>query len=236
MKIRRSLDLRRFVVSRSAHGIKDRWNPGAETLPGFSVWGSGAVGDVVLDFERRDFDRYGNSLAALAAGDARKAMVRALNHQGAKASTQVKREMVRQTGIPYGQITAGVKQRKAYAGSASGNGAVLEHVIVGTGKPLSLKYFKARQVKTGVSAAPWNKRQIFAGTFSTGGSFDRGRKPVMGGHVFIRTSGKRLPLKKLYGPGIANELVKDQVALAFKGVAFGLPARLGHEISRLLPA
>jgi hypothetical protein len=57
----------------------------------------------------------------------------------------------------------------------------------------------------------------------------------MGGHVFSRVGSKRLPLEMKYGPGIAPELVRDQVALAFEGVAFGLPARLGHEIGRLLP-
>lgn len=194
------------------------------------------MGDVVLDFDRRDLDRYGNSLTALAAGDGRKAMVRALNHQGAKAFTQVKRTMVRQTGIPYGLITKGLRQKKAYAGSGSGNGAILEHTIIGTGKPLSLKYFKARQTEAGVSAAPWNKRRIFGGTFNTGGSFLKGRKVIAGGHVFSRVGRGRLPLDKKFGPGIAPELVKDQVALAFKGVAFGLPARLDHEIRRLLPA
>lgn len=194
------------------------------------------MGDVVLDFDRRDLDRFGNSLTALGAGDGRKAMVRALNHQGAKALTQVKRALVRQTGIPFGMVTKGLRQKKAYAGSASGNGAILEHVIVGTGKPLPLKYFKPRQTRQGVSAAPWNKRRIFPGTFNTGGSFLKGRKPIMSGHVFSREGRGRLPLDKKFGPGIAPELVRDQVALAFKGVAYGLPARLGHEIGRLLPS
>lgn len=193
------------------------------------------MGDVVLDFERGAFDRFGNGLGALGAGGARKAMVRALNHEGAKAFTAVRRALVRQTGIPSGRISAGLRQKRAYGGSASGSGAILEHAIVGTGKPLPLKYFKARQTRKGVSAAPWNERRIFVGSFNTGGSFETGRKPVMGGHVFVRIGRGRTPIEKLYGPGIANELVRDQVALAFKGVAFGLPARLGHEIGRLLP-
>lgn len=192
-------------------------------------------GDIKLTLEGKALARHTNALASLGEGGARKAMVRALNHTGAKAFTPVKRALARQTGIPYGMITAGVKQTKAYAGSASGNGAKLEHVITGSGKPLSLKYFRARQLRKGVVAAPWNQRRVFAGAFNTGGSFKTGRKIVMGGHVFVRTSRSRLPLEKLYGPGIAPELVRDQVAKAHAAVFGDLAPRLAHEISRLLP-
>ena len=48
--------------------------------------------------------RYGNQLAALGEGKARKALSRALNHEGNKGRTQVKRALVKQTGIKYGAV------------------------------------------------------------------------------------------------------------------------------------
>jgi hypothetical protein len=48
--------------------------------------------------------RYGNQLTALGEGQARTAMSRALNHEGEKRRTQVKRSLVKQTGIKYGAV------------------------------------------------------------------------------------------------------------------------------------
>ena len=45
--------------------------------------------------------RFGNALAALGEGQARIAMSRALNHEGDKGRTQVKRALVKQTWIKY---------------------------------------------------------------------------------------------------------------------------------------
>lgn len=188
-----------------------------------------------ITIDANEFTRLGNVLAAIGDTDTKRAIVRALNHTGSKAYTQVKRAMVGQTGMPYGVVNKGVKRKLAHTGSASGTGGSMEFVIIGTGKPLSLKYFKARQTRKGVSAAPWNVRRIFPGTFNTGGSFEKGRVSVLGGHVFKRTSAKRGPLEKLYGPGIANELIKDEVKATFERVASELPDRLSHEIERLLP-
>lgn len=48
--------------------------------------------------------RYGNVLAALGEGPARTVLTRALNHEGDKGRTQVKRALVKQTGIKYGAV------------------------------------------------------------------------------------------------------------------------------------
>ena len=47
--------------------------------------------------------RYGNALAALGEGQARTALSHALNHEG-RQRTQVKRALVKQTGIKYGAV------------------------------------------------------------------------------------------------------------------------------------
>jgi hypothetical protein len=48
--------------------------------------------------------RYGNQLGALSEGQVRTALSRSLNHEGDKGRTQVKRALVKQTGIKYGAV------------------------------------------------------------------------------------------------------------------------------------
>jgi hypothetical protein len=57
--------------------------------------------------------KYGNALAALGEGRARTAMSRALNHEGDKGRTQVKRALVRQTGIKYGAVDKAIATIRA---------------------------------------------------------------------------------------------------------------------------
>ena len=77
----------------------------------------------------------------------------------------------------------------------------------------------------GVSAAPWNKRRIFVRSFIM---------PRFG-RAFIRTSKSRLPIRPLYGPNLARELVKDSSAAAWQSGIANIVARVGHELSRVLP-
>ena len=72
---------------------------------------------------------------------------------------------------------------------------------------MSLKEFGARQTAKGVSAAPWGKRRVFPHAFIA---------PTLGGHVFIREGRSRLPIRKLWGPAIPREMVKDQSKEAFE--------------------
>jgi hypothetical protein len=100
----------------------------------------------------------GKGLAAFTAGaknlaspKAKAAARMALNDTGRQVNTQVKRTLVKQTGIKYGAINKGVKQEFA-------TNARLEFKIIGTGKHFGLTDFGARQTKRGVSAAPWAAR------------------------------------------------------------------------------
>jgi hypothetical protein len=45
--------------------------------------------------------------------------------------------------------------------------------------------------------------------------------------------GHRLPIRPLYGPNLARELVKDSSAAAWQ--SGNIVARVGHEIGRMLP-
>lgn len=155
----------------------------------------------------------------LASPKSRKGLAMALNHTLAKTETQVNRALVRQSGLKYGAVKAAMKR-------FSGNAANLQGEIKGTGNHVPLKAFGARKTAKGVSAAPWNTRRVFPGTFFV---------QRYGGDVFRRTTDKRFPVKKLFGPAIPKEMVKDQAKVAFnKTVATELPKRVEHEMARLL--
>jgi len=147
------------------------------------------------------------------------AVRRAINRTGDQAFTVVKRVVARQMGIRVGVAADQMRRKRASYES-------LSYVIGARGGYLSLKYFAARQTRRGVSAAPWNVRRVFPHTFIVG---------KLGGHVFSRTSKKRFPLEKKWGPALPNELVKGETAKAFtETVATVLPRRLEHELGRIL--
>ena len=162
--------------------------------------------------------KYGNQLAALGGGQARIAMSRALNHEGDKGRTQVKRALVKQTGIKYGAVDKAMATIRATP-------ATLTYRLKARGNETNIAWFGGAQRQKGVSAAPWNKRRIFAHSFIV---------PKFG-RAFIRTSKKRLPIRWLYGPNLARELVKDTSAAAWQSGVANLVARIGHEIARMLP-
>jgi hypothetical protein len=147
------------------------------------------------------------------------ALGRAINHTGDKARTQLSRALVKQTGLKYGRVRAAVRTLRA------GRLGLVYRIIAKDGW-ISLKEFGARQTGRGVSAAPWGKRRVFPHTFIA---------PGLGGHVFERKSKGRTPIRKLWGPAIPAELVKDQSKIAFETtVNAELPARLEREIASLL--
>jgi hypothetical protein len=59
---------------------------------------------LVINARDQVLARYGNQLAVLGDAPARTAMSRALNHEGNKGRTQVKRALVKQTAIKYGAV------------------------------------------------------------------------------------------------------------------------------------
>jgi len=173
---------------------------------------------IVINARDQVLARYGNQLAVLGDGQARKALSRALNHEGDKGRTQVKRALVKQTGIKYGSVD------KAMATIRS-TPATLTYRLKARGDETNIAWFGGVQRGKGVSAAPWNKRRIFRHAFIV---------PKFG-RAFIRTSKKRLPIRWLYGPNLARELVKDTSAAAWRSGVVNIVARIGHEIARMLP-
>ena len=173
---------------------------------------------LIINAKDQALAKYGNQLAALGNGQARIAMSRALNHEGGKGRTQVKRALVKQTGIKYGAVDKAIATIRATP-------ATLTYRLKARGSETNIAWFGGAQRQKGVSAAPWNKRRIFAHSFIV---------PRFG-RAFVRTSKKRLPIRWLYGPNLARELVKDTSAAAWQAGVANIVARIGHEIARMLP-
>lgn len=172
-----------------------------------------------ISIDKRDevLKRFGNQLGALGDGKAATVMARALNHEGDKGRTQVKRVLVKQTGIRYGEIDSAVRTIPATP-------ARLAYTIQGRGVETNVAMFGGVQRKSGVSAAPWNIRRIFAHAF------------LMRGHLraFIRKGKARLPIRPLFGPNLGRELVKGPSKAAFEAGSAAIADRVGHEIAREL--
>lgn len=141
-------------------------------------------------------------------------MARALNHESDKARTQIKRSLAQVTGIKPSLISIGFSTKRATARD-------LSYQFRQRGGETNLALFRANQGARGVSAAPWNIRRVFDGSF------------MADGRVFHRLAEPRLPIEPLYGPNLAREIVKGEPRAAFEAVPLRLAARVAHELDFL---
>ncbi|WP_338606873.1 phage tail protein [Pelagibacterium nitratireducens] len=154
---------------------------------------------------------------------------RAVNRTGDMARTRVVRALAGQTGLQQKLLRKAVKPTRA-------NYDRIAYVMRAKGGDISLKYFKPRETRKGVSAAPFGKREVFASSFMRGGRFPhRVAVPRFHGHVFERDGRERTPITKLKsGVIIPAEMVQGETAKAFESaVRQILPVRFAHEINRL---
>jgi hypothetical protein len=147
------------------------------------------------------------------------AIRRAVNRTGDKALTLVTRTLAKQTGVKYRVVKRSLSVQRANYDRGT-------YRISSKGGYISLKEFDARQTKNGVSAMVWDKRRVFPHSFIA---------PTLGGHVFVRMGKGRNPIRKMWGPALPAELVKDETAAIFLStVETELPQRLAHEVGALL--
>lgn len=186
---------------------------------------------------RGDLYKFDNMLKSLAGPDFNKVVTRAVNRVGDMAysgrGNSVVRTLAKQTGLPHKVIKKAVKVKRATWGNQN-------FVLTATGGDISLKYFKARETRKGVTAAPFGQRTLFDGTFIKGGHFPN-RKIANGlnGQVFdpdrsnsnwgrgaeIVKSGVIIPKEMLQG---ATEQGWNDI------VSKNLPRRFDHELKRML--
>lgn len=163
-----------------------------------------------------------------AGSNAPKALMRAINHTGKKAKTQMVRSLATQTGLPIKTTRKALRDKTAGVGGA--------YTISSKGGNVRLKFFKAKETRRGVSAAPWNKRQTFAGTFMRGGHFPNRKSIGLGGAVVRRAGGGRYPMKTVKsGLYIPKEMVTGATEQAFYSTARSeLGPRLAHELGFMI--
>lgn len=151
---------------------------------------------------------------------------RAINHTGDKARTKMRNVLVGQTGLKRKTIVKAVKSAKAAPGGS--------YVIKAKGGNIRLQFFAARETRKGVTAAPWNKRQLYAGTFMKGGQFPK--RVALKRGVLKRAGKGRLPVHTIKsGLFIADELISGASQDAFNStVEREMPGRIAHELYRVL--
>lgn len=170
-------------------------------------------------------DRLARNAAALGTTAARE-----LNAAGSAIRKQTITAEAAQTGLT--KRTIGKAQRATKA--TTGN---LAFVIRAGGGNVRLKFFKARETKAGVTAAPHNRRELFAGSFIKGGRFPKRVTLNMKGQVFQRTGAGRLPIKAARsGVFISRELVTGETAAVFNRAAGTFIAGMAVRVAaRVLP-
>lgn len=137
-------------------------------------------------------------------------MANGLNAAGPALRAATIAAEVKQTGLSKGTISRAQREHRASASH-------LVYEIEATGGDVRLKFFKARETRAGVSAAPWNKRQVFEGRFIKGGRFPNRVGIGMGGHVFKRVGKARSPIEGgRSGLYIPTELTTGQTAAVFE--------------------
>lgn len=174
---------------------------------------------VVITLDDDVLKRFGNQLGAIGEAKAVQVMYRALNRGGDETRTQIRRSLVKQTGIKYGLINRAVTTVPAHS-------TRLAYTLEAKGDETNLSLFGAKQGKRGVSAAPWGKRRAFKGTFIIA---------RYGGKVFKRTTKARFPIKQVYGPNIARELHRSPTVDNWQLANGFILKRIEHEIGRILP-
>lgn len=155
-------------------------------------------------------------------------LAQSLNREMQKERTVIRRSIADVTGAPYGRIVSVVRDQKATAGN-------LDYAIRSEDEFLPLSAFGAREVRSGVTAAPWKVRRVFPGAFMRGGH--RGARtdaPSLNGQVFAREGKGRLPIRKLWGPAIPREMTRDDGAPVgtWRRAVAELPPRILAEIER----
>ncbi|WP_316172118.1 MULTISPECIES: hypothetical protein [unclassified Bradyrhizobium] len=173
------------------------------------------AGGIKIDIDARQIGAVGDKFAR-----AKARMPAAISHAvstvGPVAMGAMKRELPAQTGLQRKTID------KALKGAVRGP----TYVIKSKGGNIRLKYFRARETAQGVSAAPWNARQVFPETFIMAGWWPNRTKPIARGQVLRRKGKAKYPMEVVKsGLFIAEEMVTGPSAAAFYStVAVLLPS------------
>ena len=144
--------------------------------------------------------RFEAACTRIGEGEARRAFSMALNKEGRKSFTQLRRSLGQQSSIPRGAVNAATRFQSATSNAIS-------TVTSGTGRHLPLSFFGAKQFSYGVRAKIWGKAQSFRSAFVV---------KRYGGGVFKRTGKSRFPIEQLWGPSVPQEMLRDEAYAAWQ--------------------
>ena len=154
-------------------------------------------------------------LARAASGNALRALKEGLGEGGDKVRTKVRKALRAQTNV---------KKAESVNSRTSSVRAGLEYIIKGTGKGIPIEEFPV-SAPGHVTASPWGVARVFKRSFV---------RPDTGAYS-ARLSSKRFPVRKLFGPSIAKEIVKDQSLAAFEaGVRSDVIPIIEKRLARIL--
>jgi hypothetical protein len=176
-------------------------------------------------------DRLQKAIRVLGDKKARLAYRMAVNQAGRDTKVATSRALSAQTGLKKKTTTKALKETKASA-------STLEYRLEGKGGDISLKHFSPRETRKGVSANPWGRREVGAGTFMKAGWFPkRVTKSNWNGQVFSRAGGKTEKMdrfsKEKSGLFIPVEMVKGATAKTFEDVGLKkLDEKVLYQIKR----
>jgi hypothetical protein len=174
---------------------------------------------IVVKWDPRGLDAFKRATDTLGTPKVRQILHYALDQVGNKAATEVKRALVKVTGIKYGEIGKAIKVAKS-------SPSHLVYEITGTGRHYGLSHFSPVQTAAGVQASPWGTTRVFPHTFLI---------DSLGGNVFKHGEGRSI--KKLWGPSIPVEMEREAIAdVAFrKFVDRELPNAVDAKLKQYMP-
>ncbi len=127
-----------------------------------------------------------------------KAVARTLNRIASSAKSASSKHIAPLMNAKQSDIKRRMREEKAFPKK-------LWTSIIASGSPLKLIAFKARQIAKGVVAKAWGVNKLYKHTFIA---------PVRRGSsnnaVYVRKTKHSLPVKALYGPGIAQLFKKPE--------------------------
>jgi hypothetical protein len=174
---------------------------------------------IKITFDPRGLDIFDRALKTLGTKKVDQILHYSLDQVGKRLSTQVRKEIVKQTAIPRTEVDRNLRDIQS-------SSSRLIYTIEGIShhEPLSRSWFKPTQETGGVHATPWNQPRTFPNTF-----LER-----LGGWAFKRVGehGRRM----LWGPSVAVEMERDLVPIAFKAFADQiLPLTIEKKLAQFIP-
>lgn len=186
--------------------------------------------EIIIRKSDDNLERLLNLVEQIGKGKGRVAISRAVNRTVRSAQSRVTKAVAQQVGMPI-DVVKGTVGRKL--SSRKGDGPISGE-LYSKGKPVSLKYYDAKQLPWGVRAFAWGREWDYPGAFIFAGTPNSG-KLVGSGHVFKRIGSSSNPIRRIDGPSISDAIVEGEAAHVFAStVESMLPKRIIHELGRLL--